>query len=179
MGQPVKKGVVKKVPKKKTKLVNRNPPSNRNGDEHTPKKRVWQQKPEKKHPEYGTSKLEERFAKNFLDRLGVKYVYQYKMGTIGRYLDFMIPEYRLAIEVDGTYWHSKGLVYEEMTPTQKKNKHVDEQKNHWCLINGIKLLRIWEDDINKHPEAVMKRLKYELGIARDETEKRNNFNKRH
>ena len=33
---------------------------------------------ERKHPEYGTSKLEDRFAKDFLDKLGIVYETQYK-----------------------------------------------------------------------------------------------------
>lgn len=183
MVQPVKKGV-KQAYKRKTHTVNKSVPINtdRVGDRidtKVKKKRVYQQKPQKKHPEYGTSKLEERFAKNFLDKLGVKYIYQFKMESIGRYLDFYIPEYRLAIEVDGTYWHSKGLVYEEMTPTQKRNYRVDREKDHWCLVNCIPLIRIWEDDINKHPEKVMRVLKEKFGIAKEKESKRNNMKQRH
>ena len=71
---------------------------------------------------YGTSKLEVRFAKNFLDRLGVRYVYQFEAKSIKRFYDFFIPDCNILIEVDGDYYHSYGLVYEQMTPTQKKNK---------------------------------------------------------
>ena len=90
MGQPIRKGV--KEHKKKPKKVNRNNPVNPNRvkDEKLLKVRkttVVQQKKDKEHPEYGTSELEVRFAKNFLDRLGVKYIYQFRMASIGRYLD--------------------------------------------------------------------------------------------
>jgi very-short-patch-repair endonuclease len=127
-------------------------------------------KRKRRHKEYGTSKLEEKFARDFLDKLKVNYVYQFKAESIGRYYDFYLPDNGLIIEVDGDYWHSKGLVYEEMTPTQKKNRRVDKQKDHWALINGIPILRIWESDINKHPEKVMETLKERLYLSKGEKE---------
>lgn len=66
-------------------------------------------KPVKKHskPQYGTSKLEDKFAKEFLDRLGYKYTRQYKAKDIGRFYDFAITQQNgmlVLIEVDGDYW---------------------------------------------------------------------------
>jgi very-short-patch-repair endonuclease len=90
-----------------------------------PKKKKSTVKGKRKHKEYGTSKLEEKFARDFLDKLKVKYIYQFKAESIGRYYDFYLPENQLLIEVDGDYYHSKGLIYEEMCPMQKKNKRVD------------------------------------------------------
>lgn len=133
-------------------------------------KKTSQVKKKRKHKEYGTSKLEEKFARDFLDKLKVNYVYQFKAESIGRYYDFYLPDNQLIIEIDGDYWHSKGLVYEEMTPTQKRNKRVDKQKDHWALINGIPILRIWESDINKHPEKVMEVLKERLYLSKEEKE---------
>ena len=66
-----------------------------------------------------------------------------------------------------------------MTPTQKKNYRVDREKDHWCLVNCIPLIRIWEDDINKHPEKVMRVLKEKFGIAKEKESKRNNMKQRH
>lgn len=79
--------------------------------------------------EYGTSKLEYDFAHDFLDKLGLKYVYQYEAKDIKRFFDFAITaeesypyKYILKegvnsidqdaqlfipnfiIEVDGDYW---------------------------------------------------------------------------
>ena len=58
----------------------------------------------KPHPKYGTSKLEEDFAHNFLDKLGVKYIYQFEAKDIGRFFDFYLQDENLIIEVDGDYW---------------------------------------------------------------------------
>ena len=117
---------------------------------------------ERKHPEYGTSKLEERFAKNFLDKLGYKYETQFKAESIGRYYDFYIPTANLLLEIDGDYFHSYGLVYEEMNPMQKKSSRVDKDKDKWALTHKIPLIRIWEHDINNNPKQIMEMLKREI-----------------
>lgn len=57
-----------------------------------------------KHPQYGTSKLEEDFARDFLDKLGVKYIYQFEAKDIHRYFDFFLQEENLLVEIDGDYW---------------------------------------------------------------------------
>ena len=117
---------------------------------------------ERKHPEYGTSKLEDRFAKDFLDKLGIVYETQYKAESIGRFYDFYLPASNTIIEVDGDYYHSYGLLYEQMSPMQKKNKRVDEQKDKWAREHNINLIRIWEHDINKNPSKVLNMLKEKL-----------------
>ena len=153
MGQP--------VPKNKKKMVK------------TPKK------PRKKHKDYGTSKLEEKFAKEFLDRLGVHYIYQFKAESIGRFYDFYLDEANLIIEVDGDYWHSYGKVYENMNPTQKRNLRVDKQKDEWALSHGIPIIRIWEHDINKNPSMVIEMLKEKIGMYRKKFDKEKEKKKRH
>jgi very-short-patch-repair endonuclease len=178
MAQPIKedKNITKKSYKTKKqpkKVIDERIPPKKN----VPVKGAW--KKNRKHEDYGTSKLEEKFAKEFLDKLGVKYIYQFKAESIGRYYDFCIPSANLIIEVDGDYWHSKDLVYEEMTPTQKRNKRVDKEKNHWALVNSFKLLRFWESDINKNPKEVMKKLQEELYINIEKTKIIENKKKRH
>ena len=66
-------------------------------------KRKVAAKKQRKHPLFGTSKLEEDFAKEFLDKLGVEYVYQFETN-IGRWFDFYLPKHNLLIEIDGGYW---------------------------------------------------------------------------
>lgn len=133
----------------------------------------------KKHPEYGTSKLEEKFKKEFLDKIGVHYIYQFKMASIERYLDFYLPDENIAIEIDGDYYHSFGKVYEEMSPMQKHNKRVDKQKDHWCIINCIKLIRIWEHDINKNPSKVLEMLREMIAFGKETVNKEKEKKKKH
>lgn len=128
------------------------------------KKPAGIKKTKRKHQEYGTSKLEERFAKEFLDKLGVEYQYQYKAVTIGRYFDFRIMPHGPIIEIQGGYWHGDKRLYEEkdLNRTQKRNIKVDEYKKKWCQANGIKLIYLWEKDINETPLKVMEYLKKQL-----------------
>lgn len=162
MAQPVKKDLKKAVKVRKVKTK-------------TPRKK----RPHKQ--EYGTSKLEERFAKEFLDKLGVEYTYQFKAESIGRYYDFYIPSVRLIIEIDGSYYHSDPRLFEgkELSPMQKKNKRVDELKNRWALEHGIPLLRIWEKDINENPSMVMKMLKEKIGACSEKVRIEEEKKKRH
>ena len=168
MAQPIKKSIGKKPVKRKK--------------ETTRAARVREiRKKMKGSQEFGTSKLEERFARDFLDRLGVNYIYQYKMVSISRYLDFFLPDYRVAIEIDGTYWHADPRLYEEkdLNKTQKWSKKVDEIKNKWCSRNGVPLIRIWEKDINEHPEKVLTFLQEKLNLFNDKKKIEDNFKKRH
>lgn len=112
----------------------------------------------KPHPQYGTSKLEEEFARNFLDKMGVRYKTQFEAKDIKRFYDFIVED-RILIEVDGSYYHAYGLVYEQMSPMQKKNYRVDQIKNKWALEHGYLLLRIWEHDIRENPSKVFSELK--------------------
>ena len=140
------------------------------------------------HPKYGTSKLEEDFARDFLDKLGVKYIYQFEAKDIGRYYDFAIvlnneltTGNMLLIEIDGSYFHSDPRLIKEseMNPMQKHNKRVDKHKDEWALMHGIPLIRILEMDIRENPNQVMEMLKKRLYIQDKKVEVRVNKNKRH
>jgi len=133
----------------------------------------------KKHQEYGTSKLEERFAKDFLDKLGVEYQYQYYASDIKRYYDFYLVNERVLIEVDGDFYHGYGKLYEQMSPMQKKNNRVDNIKNEWAAMHSIPLLRIWEHDINNNPQKVMEVLKEWITVATKKMIIEDNKKKRH
>lgn len=152
--------------------------------------------PFKKHvhkEEYGTSKLERDFAREFLDREDLIYTYQYEARDIKRYFDFAVTLYdnypfkfenkdglrsiiqedrkfmiAFLIEVDGDYYHGNPKVIDEkrLNPMQKHNRFVDGLKNEWALKHGIRLVRFWEDDIRNNPISVKKRLKKEIEAAK-------------
>ena len=165
MRQPIKKG----------KLINNKKPK------VNKKLRKPNGKVERTHPKFGTSKLEQDFAEQFLDRLGVDYIWQFEAKDIGRFYDFYCPKHNLIIEVDGSYYHADPRVVDEskLSPMQKKNKRVDEHKNEWALMHGIPIMRIWEKDIRENPSGVMKALKERLYIEDKVQNKINNKNKRH
>lgn len=133
------------------------------------------------------SKLEAYFAKNFLDKFGVRYVYEWEAKDIKRFYDFAVvaitedsdvvveekngvvslsQKYNdvrpcLIIEVDGSYYHSDPRLVEEgeMNEMQKKNKIIDEYKDDWCRVHHIPIVRFWEYDIMNNPKFVMEKLK--------------------
>ena len=136
-------------------------------------------KKKRPHPKYGVSKLEDYFAENFLDIIGVKYVRQYEAKEIGRFYDFFCEDANIIIEVDGDYYHSYGLKYEEKNPMQRHNEWVDRVKDEWALERGIPVIRIWEHDIHENPEKVMKILKEAIGKYTEKQNKKNDKARRH
>lgn len=141
------------------------------------KKKIYKKR---NHPKFGTSKLEDDFAKIFLDKLKVKYTWQFEAKDIGRFFDYYLPDYNLIIEIDGGYYHSDPRLYEEkdLNKMQKRNKKVDEYKNKWALMHGIPILRIWEKDIREDPKGVMKMLKERLNIEKEKITLNENKNKK-
>ena len=121
---------------------------------------------------YGTSKLEKKFASEFLDKFGIEYIYQFEAKDIGRFYDFYLPKHNLIIEVDGDYYHSYNVYYEKMSPTQNKNKRVDKIKDEWALINGIPILRIWEHDINSNKSFVIEQIKKMIDFSDNKNAKK-------
>lgn len=117
-------------------------------------------KKKKPHPKYGTSKLEDFFAENFLDTLGVKYIRQYEAKEIGRFYDFKIENGPI-LEINGSYWHGDKRIYEEkdLNSVQKKNIYIDNIKRRWAENNGIEIYYFWEKDIHENPEQILLTLK--------------------
>jgi very-short-patch-repair endonuclease len=69
---------------------------------------------------------------------------------VGNYLvDFMFPEQRVVVEVDGDYWHANPDIYKRyLNNTQKRVVEKDEKEAAYCKDNEWLLLRFWETDIN-------------------------------
>jgi len=166
--------------------------TNNRGASSVRKKRAkTKQKVVRSHPKFGTSKLEQDFARDFLDRLGLKYIWQYEAKEIGRFYDYCIfvngeiNDFSngniVLLEIDGSYFHSDPRIVEEgkMNPMQKHNKRVDKYKDEWALMHGIPLIRIWEKDIRENPSMVMDELKRRLYMQDKKVKVAENKNKRH
>jgi len=74
----------------------------------------------------------EKKAKKILDELGVNYIDQYST-RLGFIIDFAIPDKKIAIEVDGKYWH--------------KNKKKDRFRDWMLKRDGWRVIRIKENEI--------------------------------
>lgn len=93
----------------------------------------------------------ERAVKRILRELHYGYRVNFPIEYNGKtkYYDIFIPSLNLLIEVDGIYWHGKGLKQIDMNPMQRKNRKNDILKNKIAKQSGYKLSRIWEDEISK------------------------------
>lgn len=136
--------------------------------------------------EYGTSQLERDFAHDFLEKNGIKFIYQFEAKEIKRYFDFAIISNGIGglimeekdglksvrqqgqesyisflIEIDGSYFHSDPRVVGEkkLNSMQKHSQFVDKLKDQYAGMHCIPLLRIWEYDIRHNPDLVLENLK--------------------
>lgn len=78
----------------------------------------------------------ERELKNFISSLDVDFIENDKVVLDGLELDILIPSYNLAIEYNGVYWHS----------TKFKDKFYHMDKTDSCMLVGIQLIHVWDDD---------------------------------
>lgn len=67
-------------------------------------------------------------------------------------LDFYLPDYGVAIELNGLYWHS------EIVGNKDKNYHI----NKWqaCKNQNIMLYSYFEDELNTSLSAIKSKIKY-------------------
>jgi very-short-patch-repair endonuclease len=72
----------------------------------------------------------------FLDMLGVTYEAQKPFPGIG-IVDFYIPEQRIAVEADGTYWHEK-----------EETKRSDAKKDRSLKARGVEVIRVPGTDLD-------------------------------
>jgi very-short-patch-repair endonuclease len=93
------------------------------------------------HPRTHFTSLERKYYLMLKD-LGIYYVPQYPLS--GRFYDAYLPDQKILIEFDGTFWHpqsEKDCKYD----FQKKNMKVDKLKNQIAERQGLKIVRIREE----------------------------------
>lgn len=84
-----------------------------------------------------------------LDSLEINYIRGDRKVLNGKELDIYLPDYSLAIEFNGLWWHSES--------NKDKSYHLD--KKNRCEELGINLIHIWEDDWLSKKDIVVSRLK--------------------
>ena len=77
-------------------------------------------------------------------------------------IDNYLPEFDLAIEVMGDYWHSSPFKY--TLPLNERQRHIvsRDKAKHTYLKNyyGIEVLYLWESDLLKRPEVCSKLIRH-------------------
>ena len=95
---------------------------------------------------------------------GIRYRKNYK--TLPGTPDIAITKYRIAVFVDGDFWHARG--HEEhpgeqiqsnkvfWTKKLKRNVERDKEVNQTLLELGWLVLRYWDSDVNNNCDACVK-----------------------
>lgn len=74
-------------------------------------------------------------------------------------LDIYFPEQKIALEYNGTYWHSD-IKIKETHKMSAEEYHMNKLEK--CREQEITLLFIWQDDWENHPEVIQKDIKQAL-----------------
>lgn len=105
----------------------------------------------------GTSVFEQSVA-DYVSTLCTNVKRHHRVGTDKvRELDIYVPDKNIAIECNGSYWHSE-------LNGKDKNYHVD--KSNICRDLGIQLIHVWEHDWNLNQDVVKARLESKLGFSK-------------
>ncbi|QGZ16158.1 hypothetical protein Kuja_1660 [Vibrio phage vB_VchM_Kuja] len=106
------------------------------------------------NPIWGRSRLEIRLVDE-LRTMGIQVVTNDRT-IINKELDIYLPEFKIAIEVNGVIYHS------EKFSNNAKHRHIE--KTVLCNEKGIHLIHIWHDELNSEYRynKTIKRLKWLL-----------------
>lgn len=89
--------------------------------------------------------------KEMLEFNDIEFVFQkwvsWKRGW-KKWYDFYIPSLNLLIEIDGVYWHGKGVETGNLNKQQWRTRLNDRLKTILAKSRGFNLLRIWSDEVN-------------------------------
>lgn len=99
-----------------------------------------------------------------LDEEGVTYLPQHTVLEIWC-VDAFVPSKNLVVQFDGNYWHGNPAKFPNPTAKQIKQRNKDRGQVRYLTHRGFRVLRIWEDDLYKRPEAVRRRLRRALAKA--------------
>jgi hypothetical protein len=101
----------------------------------------------KVHSRFSTSKPEREIA-TFLEESGIATICNTKKIITPFELDVYLPEYKIAIEHCGLYWHS----------TKYKDKLYHKQKMEACKQAGVRLITMFEDEWQFRKDIVKDKL---------------------
>lgn len=76
-------------------------------------------------------------------------------------LDIYIPEAKLAIEFNGTYWHSNKIMLQKHPEFESAQQYHD-YKTQQCALKGIKLIHIDEQDYKKSQNDVLRNIQLQI-----------------
>lgn len=116
-----------------------------------------------REPKKSGTKPEKEFAK-LLRKYKIKFIFQHPVAWKKgwkKWYDFYLPNHNLLVEIDGTYWHGKGISTKELNKQQWKTRVNDRLKNYLAKERGFILKRIWSDEINLLSYIKLKKILHE------------------
>jgi DNA mismatch endonuclease (patch repair protein) len=79
--------------------------------------------------------------------------------------DFAFPESRLAVFIDGCFWHGCGACYREPKSNQEywklkvqRNRKRDDAVTQTLTDQGWRVLRVWEHEVVTLPDDVIEKV---------------------
>lgn len=102
---------------------------------------------------FNSSKLEKEIIA-FLQSIDVNFISHDRTLLGGKELDIVIPDFNLAIECNGTYWHSE---------LNGKDKNYHLSKTILCNNIGISLIHVWEHEWIYKSDIIKSMLMARLG----------------
>jgi DNA mismatch endonuclease (patch repair protein) len=103
--------------------------------------------------------IPEQLCQKMLDELHIAYLDHKRVGSVCQ-PDFIIPRRKIAIFVDGDFWHCNPEVYPDgpMCETQRRVTTKDRRQESRLRELGWQILRLWEKDLKTHPEMCKGRI---------------------
>lgn len=111
---------------------------------------------------WASSKGQQAIA-TFLRDLGVEVQESDRTHIAPKELDMWLPEYRVAVEYNGTYYHS----YDRLETPEERRRHAT--KRDLCRTQGIRLIQFWDTEWRDHPDVCQSILRSAVGrpLVRD------------
>jgi very-short-patch-repair endonuclease/predicted nucleic acid-binding Zn ribbon protein len=99
----------------------------------------------------------ELFVSSILDKNNIKYKHQFFLSKDGacKSYDFKIKDTNILLEIDGDYWHGGPSLNKHFFKLEEV-KQNDLFKDQLAKDNGFRLIRIWESEIYKDPDVILK-----------------------
>ena len=111
---------------------------------------------------------------NFLSGITNNIIVNDRTQIYSKELDFYLPDYNLAIEMHGLWWHSEAPLFQRCMnksniffEKQQKLKGYHHQKLIQCREKGIRLIQIFEDEWRDKQDIVKSRIKNILGLTKN------------
>lgn len=94
---------------------------------------------------------------SLLDELGISYVKNDRSVIHPYEIDILLSQYNIGFEINGNFWHSELC---------GKNKDYHIKKTKMCDDKGIKLVHIFEDEIENKWDIVKSNIVKEIGMEK-------------